>query len=175
MWLTGDIQIPIATQIPITTRYWHAQGTRGQAVSERTKELENFSSGSILKISLADLSCNSLYEDDHYLLEHILNWNTANQFHQPDDNSDNSQHHDCQFCPGSPRRGVTTAMDQRIQAAVQQHRPTAGPSSVSPSVPPSIPTISASGSGTSHLRPCCQHRNGRYVKYLTSTCSPRIH
>ena len=43
---------------------------------------------------------------------------------------------------------IITAMDQWIQAAVQQHHPTAIPSSVSPSVPPSIPTISASGSGT---------------------------
>ncbi len=47
---------------------------------------------------------------------------------------------------------IINAMDQRIQAAVQQHRPSSVSPSVSPPVPPSvpssIPTISASGSGT---------------------------
>ncbi len=134
MWLTNDVQIPIATNTGMRKEHVVRQSVKEQ------------------KTSLLDLSYNSqdfsitvsnpLYEDDHYLLEHLLNWNTADQFHQPGDNSDNSQHHDCQFCPGSPRCGV--ANDQRIQAAVQQHRPTAGPSSVSPSV--SVP--SASGSGT---------------------------
>ena len=70
-----------------------------------------------------------IYQDDHYLLEHIINWDTfitGDQFHQPDDNSVQA----------------ATAMDQRIQAAVQQQtagRPTAGPSSGSPSVPTLLP------------------------------------
>ncbi len=49
---------------------------------------------------------------------------------------------------GAVLRTIIIAMDQRIQTAVQQHRPTAGPLSVSPSVSSSIPTTSASGSGT---------------------------
>ena len=142
MWLTGEVCTDTNCN-----QHGHAQGTRGQAVGERTrKQLLFWVYPIILKISLADLSCNSLYEDDHYLLEHILNWNTADQFHQPYNNSDNSQHHDCQFCPGSPRCGVTN----------DHHRNGPADSGSSPTTP-------------------LHSRNGRYVKYLTSTCSPRIH
>ena len=56
MWLTGDIQ-----KLQHRYQLQHGTGMRKEhVVRQSVKEQKNFSSGSILKISLADLSCNSL-------------------------------------------------------------------------------------------------------------------